>query len=654
VQPVQSAPRAAPYGTWASRLTAERVAAASVRLSFVAIDDRTIYWIECRPDDEGRCALVARRPDGRIVDVTPRGANVRTRVHEYGGAAYTVRDRRVFYAEDQDQRIYELTSDGVPHALTQSGPSWYADLTIDPVRPRLVCVREERTPDRADPQAALVAVSDRTATMPVQVLVSGDDFYSNPRFSPDGRKLSWISWQHPQMPWDGTTLWVADLASDGGIIAATSVAGGPRESIFQSEWSPDGTLYFISDRSGWWNLYRLRDGIEPVCPIDSDFGRPLWQLGTTTWAFADEHRLVVTFVQDARWRLGIVQADTGALTLLPSGVEPADSIAADSTRAVLVAGSPSTFDGVVTVDLTSGAVESVRAAARLDENETRFSSPEPIQFPTTANETAYAFFYPPASNEFTPQAGERPPLIAICHGGPTAMANSRLNLEVQYWTSRGFAVVDVNYRGSTGYGRAYRQRLRGAWGVVDVEDAISAVRFLIARGSVDPNRLIIRGRSAGGFTALAALTSRPEIFHAAGIYYGVADLERLVQETHKFESRYLDGLIGPYPEEAALYRARSPIHSVGQLNCPVVFFQGLEDRVVPPDQSMAMVDAIRAKGIPVALVTFEGEQHGFRKAESIARCLDTELSFYGAVLGFLPAGQLSSPAIANIESLRRL
>jgi dipeptidyl aminopeptidase/acylaminoacyl peptidase len=490
--------------------------------------------------------------------------------------------------------------------------------------------------------------------MPVQVLVSGDDFYSNPRFSPDGRKLSWISWQHPQMPWDGTTLWVADVASDGGIIKATSVAGGPQESIFQPEWSRDGTLYFISDRSGWWNLYRLRDGVEPVCLLDADFGRPLWQLGTTTWAFADEHRLVVTFVQDARWRLGIVPADTGALTLLPSAVEPADSIAADSTRAVLVAGSPSTFDSVVTVNLTSGAIESLRAAAQLDANETRFSLPESIQFPTTANETAYAFFYPPTSNEFTAPVGDRPPLIAICHGGPTAMAHGRLNLEVQYWTSRGFAVVDVNYRGSTGYGRAYRQRLRGAWGVVDVEDAISAVRFLIARGAADPNRLIIRGRSAGGFTALAALTSRPEVFHAAGIYYGVADTEQLVHETHKFESRYLDGLIGKYPEEAAVYRARSPVHSVARINCPAIFFQGLEDRVVPPDQSMAMVEAIRAKGIPVALVTFEGEQHGFRKAESITRCLDAELAFYGAVLGFEPAGQPSAPAIANIESWKRL
>jgi dipeptidyl aminopeptidase/acylaminoacyl peptidase len=618
-------------------------------LGSVALDGDDLYWIEGRPEDGGRNVLVKRSADGRIADVTPAGTNVRTRVHEYGGAAYTVSRGIVYYTEFADQRLYRLELGDTPEPLTPPGDWFYADCSIDPPRQRLVCVREDHTAKEREPATTLVSLPLAGPQAVSEVIISGHDFYSTPRFSPDGSRLSWLAWRHPNMPWDGTELWVANVSDDGTLDQPRHVTAGETDAIFQPGWSPDGTLHFVSDRTGWWNLYRVcNDRVELVHAMPADFGRPQWQLGMSTWAFADASRLVVTYQQLGRWRLATIDVHTGRFTPVRTNLEPGENITATRSHAVFVGGSAAAPDAVVRVDLETGTAETFRAASDMVIDNGYLSTPEPIEFPTDGGLTAHAFYYAPRNRDFTARADDRPPLIVISHGGPTASTSARLNLEVQYWTSRGFAVVDVNYGGSSGYGRAYRQRLNGQWGVVDVADCVNAATYLAARGEVDPDRLIIRGRSAGGYTSLAALTFYGT-FKAGASYYGISDLEAMARETHKFESRYLDSLIGPYPAERDSYRARSPIQCVDRLSCPVIFFQGLEDRVVPPNQSRIMADALRAKGLPVAVLTFEGEQHGFRKADTIVRCLEAELYFYGAVFGFVPADRPSPVIIDNID-----
>jgi dipeptidyl aminopeptidase/acylaminoacyl peptidase len=622
-----------------------------VRLGGVTVDGDDVYWIEGRPEEAGRSAIVRRSANGQIHDVTPAGTNVRTRAHEYGGGAYTVHHGSLFYVEFSDHRFYKLDANRAPVPLTAPGDWFFADPCVDSLRHRIICVREDHSHE-GEAVTTLVSVPLNGPVTAGAILVSGHDFYSTPRISPDNSCLSWLAWRHPQMPWDGTELWIAEIRADGALQSPRRIAGGDDESIFQPGWSPDGTLYFQSDRAGWWNLYRFRGQVEPVCPMDADCGRPQWQFGTSTWAAADDRQLVLTYAVNGRWRLAVLDVTTGTLRRIAPDLEPGDSIAATRTQAVLVAGSTTAPDQIVCVDLATGQVDSVRTASTVRIDRRFFSEPEAIEFPTEGGVAAHGFFYRPSNVDFTPLAGERPPLIVISHGGPTAMTTARFNLEIQYWTSRGFAVVDVNYRGSTGYGRDYRQCLRGEWGIVDVADCIRAAEHLVARGEADPQRLIIRGRSAGGYTTLAALTQRPEVFKAGASYYGVADLERLAQDTHKFESRYLDRLIAPYPEGAALYRVRSPIHRADRLSCPLIFFQGLDDRVVPPNQTELMATAVRNKGLPVALVTFAGEQHGFRQASAIARCLEAELTFYGAIFGFTPAGEPASIQIDNLGKTR--
>jgi dipeptidyl aminopeptidase/acylaminoacyl peptidase len=624
----------APYGTWRSPVTAQTVAAGALRLGSVVLEGDDIYWIEGRPEDGGRNAIVKRTADGRIADVTPVGTNVRTRVHEYGGAAYTVSHGCVFYSEFSDQRLYRMEPGATPEPVTPPGHRFYADASIDASRQRLVCVREDHTSTGHEAVTTLVSLPLDGPPNAGEVICSAHDFYSTPRFSPDGSRLSWLAWRHPNMPWDGTELWVADVERDGALTRTTHVTGGDTDAIFQPGWSPDGTLYFVSDRTGWWNLYRVRDEeAEPVCPMSADFGRPQWQLGMATWAFADRSRLVAAYQELGRWRLATIDSRTGAVTPVPVDLEPGDNVAATRSHAVFVGGSVAAPDAIVRVDLATGTVETIRAASDVALDTHYLSTPEPIEFPTEGGLTAHAFYYAPRNGDFTAMPGERPPLIVISHGGPTASTSTRLNLEVQYWTGRGFAVVDVNYGGSSGYGRAYRRRLDGQWGIVDVADCVNAATYLAAQGRADPDRLVIRGRSAGGYTTLAALAFRPEVFKAGASYYGISDLEAMATETHKFESRYLDKLIGAYPARRDIYRARSPIHFVDRLACPLIFFQGLEDQVVPPNQAQMMADAMRARGVPVALLTFEGEQHGFRKDETIVRCLEAELYFYRVVFG---------------------
>jgi dipeptidyl aminopeptidase/acylaminoacyl peptidase len=640
----------APYGTWKSPVTARTVAAGALRLGGIALDGNDVYWIEGRPRDGGRNVVVKRSADGRIADVTPAGTNVRTRVHEYGGAACTVCRGSIYYSEFADQRLYRLEPGGTPEPLTPPGHWFYADGSIDESRQRLVCVREDHTATGGEAVTTLVSLPLAGPTTAGEVICSGHDFYSTPRFSPDGSRLSWLAWRHPNMPWDGTELWVADVERDGTLEPPTRVAGSDTEAIFQPGWSPDGTLYFVSDRTGWWNLYRVRDHeAEPVCAMSKDFGRPQWQLGMSTWAFADRSRLVVAYQELGRWRLATIDSQTGAFTPVPMNLEPGENVAATRSHAVFVGGSVAAPDAIVRVELATGAVETIRAASDVALDTDYLSAPEPIEFPTEGGLTAHAFYYAARNRDFTGSPGERPPLIVISHGGPTASTSTRLNLEVQYWTSRGFAVVDVNYGGSSGYGRAYRRRLDRQWGIVDVADCVNAATYLATHGQADPDRFIIRGRSAGGYTTLAALAFRPDVFKAGASYYGISDLEAMARETHKFESRYLDNLIGPYPAQRDIYRARSPIHFVDRLACPLIFFQGLEDEVVPPNQAQMMADAMRARGVPVALLTFEGEQHGFRKDATIVSCLEAELYFYSAVFDLVPADRLSPIAIDNLD-----
>ncbi|HXH25921.1 MAG TPA: prolyl oligopeptidase family serine peptidase [Vicinamibacterales bacterium] len=640
------------YGTWPSPLSAQTVAAQGLRLSAVGAHGDAIYWIEGRPAEGGRNVLVRRTGSGFIEDVTPPPIDVRTRVHEYGGGWYVLHRGVVYVPNFSDQRIYRFRPGEPPDAITPAG-CFYADAVVDAVRDRLIAVREDhRRP--GEPVNELVAIplsgtDERGGT----VLASGYDVYSTPRPSPDDTRLAWLCWRHPQMPWDGTELWVADIDRDGLVRDPRRVAGGEAESIYQPGWSPDGVLYFASDRTGWWTLYRAADldRAEPVLrdgPDEAEFGRPQWLFGTATWAFAGHSDLVAAYTRGGHWHLIAVDTRSGRWAPLAPGLEPHDWLAATPTHALLVAASAVEGDAVVQVDLRSGGVETVRASSPMRLDRRYISVPEGIEFPGAEGRPTYAFYYPPHNPDVEPPAGERPPLIVMSHGGPTAAAVPTLDLRIQFWTTRGFAVVDVNYGGSSGYGRLYRDRLEGRWGLVDVADVVAAARYLVATGRADPARLIIRGGSAGGYTTLAALTFHPGVFKAGASYYGVSDLEVLARDTHKFESRYLDTLIGPYPAARDTYRARSPIDHLDRIACPLILFQGLDDQVVPPNQSEMMAGAMRTKGLPVAYLAFEGEQHGFRKAETVARCLEAELYFYGAVLGFTPADPVEPVQIHNL------
>ena len=660
--------RVAPYGTWRSPLPASTVANAGLRLSSVMLDGDDIYWLEGRPSEGGRYVLVRRTPDGVIKDVTPSGTNVRTRVHEYGGGACTVSDGVVYFTNFSDQRIYRINVDeGEQEPITPAGAWRYADFVVDERRQRLICVREDHSQEGREAVNTLVSVPIGPAEAghdvrphdmggAGEVIASGYDFYSTPRLSPDGSQLTWVCWRHPRMPWDGSELWIAGVTESGSLTDARCIAGGDAESIYQPGWSPDGDLYYVSDRTGWWTLYRSSRSSHSdrsiVRGVDrSEFGEPAWVFGTAMWAFAGRSRMVVSYSRGGFSHLATLDPDGGVLVDLAPGLQPHEWLTATSTHVVLVAGFATKSDAVVRIELASGSIETLREASSVSLDEADISIAEPVEFPTGDNVTGHAFYYPPRNHQFTGPQDEAPPLIVISHGGPTAAASPTLNLNIQFWTTRGFAVVDVNYRGSSGYGREYRERLNGRWGIVDVEDVINAARSLCSRGLADERRLIIRGGSAGGYTTLAALAFRPGVFAAGASYYGICDLELLARDTHKFESRYLDSLVGPYPDALPVYRARSPVRAADQLHSALILFQGLEDVVVPPSQSELMADAVRRKGLPVAYLAFPGEQHGFRRRETIVRCLEAELYFYAVVFGFTPAEPLPLVPIDNSRGI---
>ena len=637
----------APYGSWKSPITSDLIVAESIGLGEIRLDGGDIYWSEMRPSEGGRNVIVRRTPDGRTADITPQPFNVRTRVHEYGGGAFAVSEGAVYFSNFADQRLYRQEPGGEPQPLTPEAELRYADGVIDRGRERMVCVREDHT---GGGEAVNTIVSlDLEHGGPGDVLASGNDFYSSPRPSPDGSRLGWLAWDHPNMPWDGTELWVAEVTADGSLGMAELVAGGAGESIFQPEWSPDGVLHFVSDRTGWWNLYRWRDGpVEVLQQMEAEFGVPQWGLGMSTYGFASPKRIICSYNRDGMSHIADLDTETLELKTVPTPFTEItrSGLRVVADRVVFGAGSPTMPGSLMLHDLSSGQTDLLRRSDDVEVDEGYLSRPRPIEFPTEGGVTAHAFFYPPANKDHAAPDGETPPLLVVSHGGPTGAASTTLDMQVQYWTSRGFAVLDVNYGGSTGYGTAYRRRLNGRWGIVDVDDCVNGARYLAERGEVDGERLAIRGGSAGGYTTLAALTFR-DVFKAGASHYGISDLEAMTRDTHKFESRYLDTLIGPYPERRDLYVERSPIHHTDRLSSPLILLQGLEDEIVPPNQAEMMRDALRDKGLPVAYVAFEGEQHGFRKAENIKRALDGELYFYSRVVGFDLADPVEPVPIEN-------
>ncbi len=690
-----------PYGAWASPISARDVAEGARRIDDVAAAGDRVYWIERRPDEGGRNVLVRRDPDGATETLTPPGYDVRSRVHEYGGGAFCLLGGAHAFVNFKDQRVY-LSAGGPPTPLTPADGAHYADLVFDPHRNRLLAVRERPDPAGGEPIAAIVAIplpstasgpptdpsaapppasaTNRPVAPPPTELVGGADFYSSPRLSLDGSKLAWLSWNHPDMPWDATELQLADLDDRGLPAAPRLVAGGDPafpEAVQQPSFDPHGRLTFISDRNGWWNVYRLTDtrsiaaehpadtdarslgtpafwpasaegGIRPLCPRDAEFGVPPWLFGMSTYAHTAAG-IIAACCEQGVW----------SLLLIPPAREPIPiptpytSITwlrpATPDTAIFLVAAPDRHTELVRLHLPTAASATnptaspttkppqleVLATTGPPPDPRYLSTGRPIDFPSAGGRRAYAFFYPPKNDDALPPAGARPPLIVKSHGGPTSAAEHVYDPGVQFWTSRGFAVACVNYGGSTGHGRAYRESLRGRWGIVDVEDCTAAAEALAARGEADPAKLLIRGGSAGGYTTLAALAFR-DTFAAGASHYGVADLAALARDTHKFESRYLDRLVGPYPERSDLYDERSPLSARDRFSCPVIFFQGAEDRIVPPNQAEAMVEALRARGVRADYHLFEGEQHGFRRAGNIVRALEAELAFYGEVLGFKP------------------
>jgi len=571
--------------------------------------------------------------DGKLTDLNPPPLNARSTVHEYGGGAYLAAGGSVFFSNFADQRLYRIDPNAPPRPITPALRLRFADAFLDRPRGRLICIQEDHRQSDAQPVNTIVDI-DVNGAGEIRTLVSGADFYSSPRLSPDGAQLAWLSWDHPNMPWIGTELWVADVSPDGSLGAARLIAGGPTESIFQPEWSPGGTLHFVSDRTGWWNLYAVRqDGVKCLAPMDAEFAQAQWVFGLSCYSFISESQIACTYTRQGTWELALLDSQTGKLSPLGIAGTDFDYLRANANRVVVRSGSPDVPLAVAELDIKSRVSRTLRRSAPTPDAALQpyISVPKAVEYKSEDGQTAYAFLYEPKNPAFVAPAGELPPLIVKSHGGPTGATSNTLSFGIQYWTSRGFAVLDVNYGGSTGYGRAYRDRLAGKWGIVDLDDCAGGATWAAAQGIADAKRLLITGGSAGGYTTLCALTFR-KVFSGGASYYGISDLEALVRDTHKFESHYLEGLVGPYPQAKQVYYDRSPVHFASQLSVPVIFFQGEEDKVVPRNQAELMVNALRAQGLPVGYFLFAGEQHGFRRSENIKRALDGELSFYA----FLP------------------
>ena len=639
----------APYGTWRSPITVVSLTESAVTLEYPSAGGGRRYWVEGRPDEEGRSVVVAAGPSGEVHDLFGPGWSARTLVHEYGGRSYTPVGDSVVFANLADQRLYRVDPGAEPVAVTPEpaspGSVRFAVPTATPDGRWVLCVRERHEAGTVLNDLVAVAVD---GSRPPVLLAGGHDFYTSPAVSPDGARIAFISWDHPQMPWDGTDLWEAEW--DGSALGEPRhVAGSPTESVTQARYAPDGRLHFISDRTGWWNLYAQGDGgPEARYPAAAEFADPEWQLGEASYAFVDDGAVVMAWSEGGEGRLGVLAGPT--MHRLHTPFSSYGELWPVTGGVLAVAGAPTAAPCVVSVAVADGATGVLARSRPTVVDAAYLSLPEPIEFPTEDGLTAHALFYPPANADVTGPDGERPPLVVMSHGGPTSAASGVLNYRIQFWTSRGFAVADVDYGGSTGYGRAYRERLKGRWGVVDLNDCVNAARHLAAVGRVDGDRMVIRGGSAGGYTTLCALTFS-DAFAGGASLFGVGDAGALARDTHKFESRYLDSMIGPWPEARELYEARSPLFHTDRMRTPIILLQGLDDRVVPPEQAETMVRALDEARVPHAYVAFPGEQHGFRRAENIRRASEAELYFYGVVLGFDPADELAPVPVAHAERL---
>jgi dipeptidyl aminopeptidase/acylaminoacyl peptidase len=650
-----------PYGSWESPITAELITQGGLRLAEVRVDGDDIYWLEGRPEEAGRYVIIRLAPDGTTTDINSERFNVRSAVHEYGGGAFAVRDGVVYFANWDDQRIYRALSDGSgdPEAITgdpviKRGDR-YSDLTLSNDSNWILCVRERHHDDREADNELVAVPTDGSGV--VRVLATGHDFYSSPRQNLSGDSICWLSWDHPNMPWDGCELWVADFDSDAGSVSNERlVTGGTDVSIVQPEWAPatapsNDTLVFISDESGWWNLTKWSDGrVEPVLAEEIDHGGPPWAFGFRTYSFTQDGAVVLKDSQGGKGRFRKIGLDGEEIAETPVPHTSMADVTVLNDDTIYVGASTASAAEIVRVSTGDRSVATLKSSSDVDLDPAYLSTPEAITFPTTEDGEAHAFYYAPTNPDFEAAASEAPPLLVISHGGPTGATSSSLSLSIQFWTSRGFAVVDVNYRGSTGHGRKYRDALKGKWGVYDTDDCIAAADYLVDKGLADGERLAIKGGSAGGYTTINALTFYDR-FAVGATYYGIADLSVFIDDTHKYESRYLDSLIGPYPEAKQLYHDRSAINFTDRLSAPMIILQGLEDRIVPPSQAEIMAGALREKGIPFALLMFEGEQHGFRQSKNIIRSLEAELYFYGKVLGFTPADEIEPVEIENESAL---
>ena len=628
------------FGSWESTITTDLILNNSVSLGEISLFGDDIYWVEMRANEGGRYVVVKQTIDGKKTDAIPSGYNARTRVHEYGGGSYLVTNRGVVFSNFDDQSLYLVDANNVCKKLTIQEDCRYADIIYDKYRERLICIREDHSERAKEAVSSIIAVSLLESGNEI-ILQCGADFYSNPRLSNDGQKLCWISWFHPNMPWDNTSLFTSEINDVGQIGKASLVAGGDiNESVCQPSWSFDDILYFISDKNNWWNLYRLgENGIECIIKLDAEFAVPQWSFRESNYDFIDYNSIISIYRQQGLAYIAIINTDKKTFETLSLSYTEIESLVCKKNKAYFLGSSPTEFKSIIEYDIEKKIVNVIQKSNAICLDKEYISVGESISFPVDENKHAHAVFYRPQNRYYTGLDDEKPPLVVMSHGGPTGESHNGLKMVVQFFSSRGFAVLDVNYGGSSGYGREYRRRLNGNWGIVDVNDCSKAALYVAEEGWVDKDRLAIRGGSAGGFTTLAAL-AYTDVFKAGASHYGVSDLEALTKETHKFESRYLDTLIGAYPETQEIYKERSPVNAVDRLSCPVIFFQGLEDKIVLPNQAELMVDALKLKGIPVVYIAYEGEQHGFRQAKNIKRTLESELYFYATIFNFKCADKI--------------
>lgn len=631
------------YGTWKSSISSEDLVKDVFRFSFLDVSKTHLYFGEGRPKEKGRVALLSLDLDGKQKELLPDTFNMRSRVHEYGGKSFTVYKDEVFFINNEDQDIYKLDKKGHVPRITKQPQYRFGDLCVTPDGSYLYCVLEDHSKILVDNSIARICLK----TNEMQIVASGYDFYGCLAISKDSAKLAFICWKHPNMPWDHTELFIANISEKKGLIDITQIASGA--SIIHPQFTEEGVLYYISDVSSFWNLYSF-DGnnSHPVAPVDMEIGGPLWVFGMKKYAFLEDHKIACIGTKKAIDGLYFLDLKTKSYERIDLPFTHFSDLHLFKDSLVFQAASPTHFSCLVKYDLKTNEYEILKEFAKNTIDKEEISIPDAVSFPTEGGKTAYGFYYPPKNKHYHGSKDEKPPVIIHCHGGPTGHTSPTISLNRLYFTSRGFGVFELNYSGSSGYGTAYRERLKKNWGVVDTQDCVNAARYLSEKGLADPNRLIVEGGSAGGFTVLGSLTFS-DVFKAGACYYGVSDLEALAQDTHKFEAHYLDNIVGFYPEDKNTYIERSPIRHVEKLSCPVIFFQGTEDKVVPPSQSDVMVEALRKKKIPVSYLLFEKEAHGFRIADTIKTCVEAELFFYGKIFGFTPSDHLKEIEIENLD-----